>query len=220
MGKFSTPIPTNKKPIQQGNSLLIAKEEPKPAIVNYQPKPASRQISPRNQEEFSLVDKEIFSEREKFSLNTGEQLPVISKSKQPTAQEQILLETIKKLEQVLTNEQEKRTTAENNLATQKQTNDNLGQQLQVEREINVNLTQKIHESEQNHANLNNDYQNALKDKQTVEILAQSEKKRADNYEQQLKTIAKAFNQWQKINYYQQLEKEQRELKTQIVQPPP
>ena len=80
--------------------------------------------------------------------------------------------------------------------------------------------QKIQAYEQNHTNLTSAYQQALKDKQITEILAQTEKQRADHYEQQLKTIAKTLYQWQKINYYQQQEKPQ--LKAQILQrePPP
>src|SRR5205823_8201730 len=58
------------------------------------------------------------------------------------------------------------------------------------------------------------------EKEQAEQSAQSEKQRADHYQQQLKTIVKAFKQWQKISYYQQLEKERAELEAQIIQPPP
>jgi len=87
----------------------------------------------------------------------------------------------------------------------------LRHQLRTERENNANLTQKLHTYEQNYTNLTNAYQNALKDKQT-------EKQRANYYEQQLKAIAKVLQQWQQLNYYQQLEKERNEMKAQIVQP--
>lgn len=141
--------------------------------------------------------------------------------------EVILLTKIKHLEEQLRKtvterdnlkiEKEK---AEAIVVTEKQTNDNLYQQLQTERKNNLNLTQKLHAYKQNYTNLLTAYQSTIKEKQKSEILAQSEKKRADNYAQQLKTIARMLYQWQKINYYQQLEKERNELKTQIVQPPP
>jgi hypothetical protein len=54
----------------------------------------------------------------------------------------------------------------------------------------------------------------------AEAIAKQEKQRSDNYQQQLKIISKAFNQWQKINYYQQLEKERTELEAKIIQAPP
>jgi hypothetical protein len=50
------------------------------------------------------------------------------------------------------------------------------------------------------------------------LLAEKEKQRADNYETQLKTIAKSLYQWQKLNYYQQLEKERSQQQAQIIQP--
>jgi len=46
-------------------------------------------------------------------------------------------------------------------------------------------------------------------------LSAKQKQRADNYQQQLTVIVNALKQWQKINYYKQLEKE---LKAQIEQP--
>jgi len=48
-------------------------------------------------------------------------------------------------------------------------------------------------------------------------LSAKQKQRADNYQQQLKAIAKVLKQLQKINYYQQLEQEQ---KAQVEQSPP
>jgi uncharacterized protein YwgA len=63
----------------------------------------------------------------------------------------------------------------------------------------------------NHANLINAYQNTLKDKERTE-------KQLNQLITEIKNFAKTLHQWQKINYYQQLEKN--ELKAQIVQPPP
>src|SRR5205823_1088412 len=84
-------------------------------------------------------------------------------------------ETIKQLEQELTNEQSKRIDTEHNLAQEKQINTNLRQQLQAEQKsnqilwkTNTNLTQKLSAYEQNHTNLKNAYQNALKDKELTQ----------------------------------------------------
>jgi len=54
------------------------------------------------------------------------------------------------------------------------------------------------------------------ERDNLKQLVQQEKSRADNYEKQLKIIVNALKQWQKINYYQQLEQE---LKAQVEQPP-
>ena len=148
------------------------------------------------------------------------------KSYETTQREQIQQKLTKKneiidqLEQKLINEQEKHLTAENNLAQEKQISHNLRQQLQAEkqnnqtlRENNANLTQQIANQEQNHINLQTAYQITLKEKQTAE-------KQANYYEQQLKSIAKALHQWQKLNCYQQLEKQRNEFQAQIIQPPP
>ncbi|CAI2177389.1 3978_t:CDS:10 [Funneliformis geosporum] len=113
-------------------------------------------------------------------------------------------ETISQLTQDLAQEREKRTIAENSLL--------------IERETNANLSQKIQAYEQNYFHLQNAYQIALKDKQTAELLAEKEKQRADNYETQLKAIAKSLYQLSKVNYYQQLEKERSEQQAQIIQP--
>lgn len=128
-------------------------------------------------------------------------------------------QTINHLKQELSSEKEKQNATESNLAQERQSNNNLCQQLQTEqqinhtlRETNTNLTQKLHTYKQNLTNLMNAYQQALKDKERIE-------KQASYYEAQLKTIAKAFQQWQKLHYYQQLAK-QNEFKAQIVQPPP
>jgi len=55
---------------------------------------------------------------------------------------------------------------------------------------------------------------------SAEAMAAQEKNRADNAEQQLKTIAKTLYQLQKTNYYKQLEKERAEIEAKIIQPPP
>jgi hypothetical protein len=65
-----------------------------------------------------------------------------------------------------------------------------------------------------------------KENNNLKQLVQQEKKRADNYQQQLKTIAKTLYQLQKTNYYKQLEKEmysaeqRTEIEAKIIQPPP
>ena len=74
-------------------------------------------------------------------------------------------------------------------------------QIQAE---NNNLTTKLAKNEQEKAKL--------------ELTATQEKKRADNYHQQLKTIVKTLKQWQKLNYYQQLE--QKAQIEQSLKPPP
>src|SRR6185369_9905406 len=58
------------------------------------------------------------------------------------------------------------------------------------------------------------------ERDNLKQLLQQEKQRADNYQQQLKTIAKTLYQLQKASYYQQLEKEKSEFRVQIIQPPP
>jgi ribosomal protein S15P/S13E len=72
---------------------------------------------------------------------------------------------------------------------------------------------KIHAGKQNYTNLQNSYQTALKDKQIAE-------KQLYQLTSELKNLAKMLRQWQKNNYYRQLEQEQKEQKAQIVQPPP
>ena len=62
------------------------------------------------------------------------------------------------------------------------------------------------------------------ERDNLKQLVQQERQRADNYQQQLTVIVKSLYQWKKnkvlsetkINYYQQLEKEQ---EAQIEQPP-
>jgi chromosome segregation ATPase len=129
---------------------------------------------------------------------------------------------IKELKRKLTSEKKQKNIAENNLSQEKQISHNLRQQLQTEQETNANLKQKLSQQEQNHTNLQNAYQQAIKDKQTIELSAQKEKQKTNRYENQLKSIVQTLYQWQKINYYQQLEP-QTKTETQIIQiqrPPP
>ena len=114
-------------------------------------------------------------------------------------------ETIKQLEQKLTNEREQKNIIRSNLAQQKQNNQSL-------KETNTILTQKLSHSEQTITNLQNAYQIALKDKELAH-------KHLNQLTTEIKNFAKTLHQWQKINYYQQLE-QQKELKAQILQPPP
>jgi hypothetical protein len=58
------------------------------------------------------------------------------------------------------------------------------------------------------------------ERDNLKQLAQTEKQRADQAEQQLKTTSKLLHQWQKLNYYQQLEKQKAEMETKIIQPLP
>ncbi|RHZ35912.1 tyrosine-type recombinase/integrase [endosymbiont GvMRE of Glomus versiforme] len=122
-------------------------------------------------------------------------------------------ETISQLIQDLASEQEKRTIAENNFAHEKQINHNLRQQLKNEQETNTNLTQKLNHSEQNLTNIQNAYQQALKDKQIAE-------KQLNYLTNEIKKAAQQFYQWQKLNYYQQLERERQTLEAKIIHPPP
>jgi len=63
---------------------------------------------------------------------------------------------------------------------------------QVQAENN-NLTAKLTKNE--------------REKTKLAAIAEQEKQRANNYQQQLKVIIKSLYQWQKINYYRQLEQE-------------
>jgi len=97
------PIISAEKPVQQDNSLLNAEKEKSLAITNYQPKLLTNEISPKNQEEFSLN-----ITRQKIEIS--EQLPVITNEReQTTAKEEILSTKIKQLEEQLAQVQ-----AENN----------------------------------------------------------------------------------------------------------
>jgi hypothetical protein len=73
---------------------------------------------------------------------------------------------------------------------------NLEKQLERTQTENKNLTTKLTQSE---------------------ALVQSETQRANYYQQQLKTIAKSLYQWQKINYYQQLEQGRKDQEAKIEQ---
>jgi chromosome segregation ATPase len=172
------------------------------------------------QQENGHLKAELAQEREQ-STKLSEQNTILNqqKSHETKQREQIQQELtvakqiINQLNQKLINEQEKRTIAENNLLGEKQINHNLRQQLQAERQINTNLTQKLHAYEQNLINLQNIYQNAIKVKEKSE-------KQLNNLTGEIKSLAKALHQWQKLNHYKQLEKAQKEFKAQIVQPPP
>jgi hypothetical protein len=96
---------------------------------------------------------------------------------------------------------------------QKQIIHNIRQQLSTEQEINANFTKKLHAYEQNYLSLTDAYQNALKDKQTAE-------EKLNHLLSEVKNAFRLIFQWQKFNYYKQLESKQGELKAQIVQPPP
>ena len=89
----------------------------------------------------------------------------------------------------------------------------LEKQLKQTQTENSNLTNQLAKSDQEKKKLVIKLANS-------ERLFQSEKQRADNYQQQLKTIAKSLYQWQKINYYKQLEQERKDQQTQIEQPLP
>src|SRR5438128_1287930 len=89
-------------------------------------------------------------------------------------------QTINQLEQELTNEQTKQIVTENNLTQEKQNNQSL-------KEINTNLTQKLHADEQNHANLTNAYQIALKAKEQAQ-------KQLNQFAGEIKNFAKMLHQ--------------------------
>jgi hypothetical protein len=89
------PIISNKSPIHQDNSLPPISAKLKSAKTNFQLKPPTSEISPKTSD--------------KFLLNTGKQLPLITDREQPTEKEQILLDKIKYLE-----EQMKQVQTENN----------------------------------------------------------------------------------------------------------
>jgi hypothetical protein len=190
------PVILHQKPIQQGNSLLNSrKQEKKPTITNYQPKSVISQVP---------VQQKLFLNITTQSKEISEQLPPITSESE---KEQVLLAKIKKLEAENSN-------LKSLVQSAKQNNQLLNKTL-------ANLTHKIQADKQNHTNLINAYQKAFNDKVKAELFAEREKQRADNYQQQLKSIAKTLKQWQKINYYQQLEaeKKEQEIKAQIIQLP-
>ncbi|CAI2180989.1 6694_t:CDS:2 [Funneliformis geosporum] len=142
-----------------------------------------------------------------------QELSVLSQQKaQETSQWEQIQQNLTEVNQTINHLEQKLTATEYNLNQAQQTNNRLCQQLQTERETNANLTAKLNSYEQNHINLLNAYQIALKDKE----LAQ---KQLNQLLETIKTAAKQFHQWSKVNYYQQLEK-QNELKAQILQPNP
>jgi len=79
------------------------------------------------------------------------------------------------------------------------------------------LLQKIKHLEEQLKQTQTERDNLKIEKQKFQQLAQQEKKRVDQAEAKLKTISKLLHQWQKVNYYQQLEQEQ---KAHIEQLPP
>lgn len=133
------------------------------------------------------------------------------KSQIATEKEQIQ-QDLTTAKQTIASLQEQLSQARENSAKQKQINNHLGQQLQAQRKINTDLANKIHAYEQNHINLQTAYQIALKDKETAQ-------KNLNQLTSEIKNAVLLLSQWQKINYYQQLE-QQNELKAQILQPPP
>ncbi|CAG8577775.1 8369_t:CDS:2 [Ambispora gerdemannii] len=116
--------------------------------------------------------------------------PVIPAKKHIQQDNPSLLTEIK--EKTITNYQSKSLEAENsNLKSVVQSDKQNNQFL---KKTITNLTHKIHADKQNHTNLISAYQKALNDKARAELFAEKEKQRADNYQQQLKTIAKALYQ--------------------------
>ncbi|RHZ35742.1 tyrosine-type recombinase/integrase [endosymbiont GvMRE of Glomus versiforme] len=115
-------------------------------------------------------------------------------------------ETISQLTQDLANEREKSAVTENNLLTEKQINQSL-------QETNANLTQKNQADKQTITTLQNAYQIALKDKETTQ-------KQLNQLLIEIKKAAQQFHQWQKLNYYQQPEREHQTLEAKIIHPPP
>lgn len=126
--------------------------------------------------------------QEKF-FSTGKQLPVISKKGQSDQKEQFLLERIKQLEKEL---------------------------FQVQAENN-NLTNQLAKSDQTKFSDEQEKKELAVKLADSEKLIQTEKQRADHYQQQLKFIAKSLYQWKKINYYKKLEQEQKDQEVKIEQ---
>ncbi|CAJ0749081.1 13656_t:CDS:2 [Entrophospora sp. SA101] len=131
---------------------------------------------------------------------------IIKSKKEPQNQkENILLVKIRNLEERLKQIQTENNNLKSLVQSEKQNN-------QLSKETITNLTHKIQSDKPNHTNLINAYQKAFNDKVKAEIIVKQEKQRADNYQQQLKTITK------KIKHCQQIEQEQ-EIKAQIEQLP-
>ncbi|CAG8604740.1 608_t:CDS:2 [Ambispora leptoticha] len=82
------------------------------------------------------------------------------------------------------------------------------------------LEEQLKKTQTERDNLTTKLAQTEKQKSKLELTATQEKQRANYYEQQLKTISQLLHQWQKLNYYQQLEKQRAEMEAQIIQPPP
>ena len=134
----------------------------------------------------------------KFSLNlankNSDQLKITqplmitaTQEQKPTKKELVLLQKIKLLESQLQASQSSLETSQNKLTEALQSKGKLKEKMTEIQKENNNLKQLLYQ----------------------------EKARADNYHQQLKVIIKSLYQWQKINYYKQLEQEAK-----IIQLPP
>jgi chromosome segregation ATPase len=209
-----------KPPLESENSVKVNLEE-MPILLEPTPfNPPPDYLSKINQleEQLSQIQSENNSlkselSREKEQNNDLQQyLNHLSEQNTNLDQEKSQLAIEKaQIQQELISEQTKRIVAENNLAQANQINQHLRQQLQTERETNANLTQKLSSYEQNHTNLQTSYQKALNDKQTAE-------KQLNQLTREIKNAVRLLTQWQKFNYYQQLEKERSEQQAQIIQP--
>lgn len=222
--KPKKPQPEPDNPIKV--NLEELPELPAPNLLASEPPPNYLSKINHLEEKLSQVQRENKSLK---SENNDLQQDLSELSQQNTIlQQQKSQETIKKekIQQELSeahqtiNQLEKELTAAgDNLNQEQQINSNLRQQLQSEkqnnqslRKTNANLASKIQVDKQTITNLQKDLQNAIKDKYTAE-------KQLNYLTEAIKKAAFQFHQWQKINYYQQWEK-QNELKTQILQPNP
>ncbi|CAI2186567.1 19698_t:CDS:2 [Funneliformis geosporum] len=159
------PLILPKKPIQQDNPPLLTKISKKP-ITNYQPKSIISRISTPSISQKTEISEPL--------------LVITDQQEQENQTKNVLLAKIRNLE-----EQLKQTQAENNnlkslINSEKQNNQSL-------KETITNLTHQNHASEQNHTNLLNAYQKAFNDKVKAE-------RQVNDYEKQLKTIAKSLYQ--------------------------
>jgi len=208
-----------KKPPLESAAPVKAKLEEFPRLPT--PQPITSEFRPNYLSKIQHLEKQLSQiqaekaqkitelTREKEALQNdltelSEQNTILRQEKNQIATEKD--QTINQLTQELAKERK-------NSAEQKQVVGNLHQQLRNERKINANLKQKLHAGEQNYLNLQNAYQKAIKDKEITQ-------KQANYYEQQLKAIAKMLHQWQKANYYQQLEKQRTQIEAKILHPPP
>jgi len=156
--------------------------------------------------------------------------PIIT-NKNPTGEDNSLStkKIIEKIKEILTNEISPRTPEKFSLNPVSKKNDQLKtsqplaittnkKQKPAQRELI--LLQKVKLLEKENGRLTTKLAESEKQKAKLEVIVIQEKKRADNYQQQLKIIAKTLYQLPKASYYQQLEKEKSEFRTQIIQPPP